>query len=92
VLVAMPYDDLDDLVTKANDTPFGLAASVWSQNLSRVLDIVPRLRAGTVWVNTHGVLDSNMPFGGLKQSGMGREHGRAAIEHYTETKSVCIAH
>jgi phenylacetaldehyde dehydrogenase len=57
-----------------------------------VLDIVPRLKAGTVWVNTHGVLDANMPFGGLKQSGVGREHGRAAIEHYTETKSVCIAY
>jgi phenylacetaldehyde dehydrogenase len=92
VLVAMPYDDLDDLLDKANDTDFGLAASVWSQNISRVLDLVPRLRAGTVWVNTHGVLDANMPFGGVKQSGVGREHGRAAIEHYTETKSVCIAY
>jgi phenylacetaldehyde dehydrogenase len=92
VLVAMPYRDIDDLLNKANDTDFGLAASVWSQNLSRVMEIVPRVRAGTVWVNTHGVLDSNMPFGGFKQSGIGREHGRAAIENYTETKSVCIAY
>jgi phenylacetaldehyde dehydrogenase len=92
VLVAMPYKDIDDLIEKSNDSEFGLAASVWSQNVSRVLDIVPRLKAGTVWVNTHGVLDANMPFGGLKQSGVGREHGRAAIEHYTETKSVCIAY
>ncbi|WP_407655907.1 aldehyde dehydrogenase family protein [Capillimicrobium parvum] len=92
VLVAMPYRDLDDLVEKANDTEYGLAASIWSQNLSRVLELIPRIRAGTVWVNTHGVLDANMPFGGFKQSGIGREHGRAAIDHYTETKSVCIAY
>jgi phenylacetaldehyde dehydrogenase len=92
VLVAMPYDDLDDLVSKANDTDFGLAASIWSQNISRVLELVPRIKAGTIWVNTHSVLDANMPFGGFKQSGMGREHGRAAIEEYTESKTVCIAY
>ena len=92
VLVAMPYDDLDDLVHKANDTDFGLAASIWSQNISRVLELIPRIKAGTIWVNTHSVLDANMPFGGFKQSGMGREHGRAAIEEYTEPKTVCIAY
>jgi phenylacetaldehyde dehydrogenase len=92
VLVAMPYDDLDDLVNKANDTDFGLAASIWSQNISRVLELVPRIKAGTIWVNTHSVLDANMPFGGFKQSGIGREHGRAAIEEYTESKTVCIAY
>jgi phenylacetaldehyde dehydrogenase len=92
VLVANPYDDLDDLVRKANDTRYGLAASIWSQNLSRVLDLAPRLRAGTVWVNTHSVLDANMPFGGMKMSGLGREHGTAAIEEYTELKTVCIAY
>ena len=92
VLVAMPYDGLDELVTLSNDTEYGLAASIWSQNLSRVHDLIPRIKAGTIWVNTHGVLDANMPFGGFKQSGVGREHGRAAIEGYTETKSVCIAY
>jgi phenylacetaldehyde dehydrogenase len=92
VLVANPYDDLDDLVRKANDTRYGLAASIWSQNLSRVLDLAPRLRAGTVWVNTHSVLDANMPFGGMRMSGLGREHGTAAIEEYTELKTVCIAY
>jgi phenylacetaldehyde dehydrogenase len=92
VLVANPYDDLDDLVRKANDTRYGLAASIWSQNLSRVLDLAPRLKAGTVWVNTHSVLDANMPFGGMKMSGLGREHGTAAIEEYTELKTVCIAY
>ena len=92
VLVAMPYSDVDELVALANDTAYGLAASAWSQNISRVHEIVPKLKAGTVWVNTHGVIDSNLPFGGYKQSGIGREHGRAAIDTYTETKSVCIAY
>jgi phenylacetaldehyde dehydrogenase len=92
VLVAMPYQSVDELVDLANDSEYGLAASVWSQNISRVHEIVPKLKAGTVWVNTHGVLDANLPFGGFKQSGVGREHGRAAIDTYTETKSVCIAY
>jgi phenylacetaldehyde dehydrogenase len=92
VLVANPYDDLDDLVRKANDTRYGLAASIWSQNVSRILELAPRLRAGTVWVNTHSILDANMPFGGMKMSGLGREHGSAAIEEYTELKTVCIAY
>lgn len=92
VLVAMPYSDLDDLITKANDTDYGLAASVWGQNISRVLELLPRIKAGTIWVNTHSVLDANMPFGGFKMSGVGREHGRAALDHYTESKTVCIAY
>ena len=92
VLVAMPYDDTDHLVELANDSQYALAASIWSQNISRVHDLIPRIQAGTIWVNTHGVLDANMPFGGFKQSGLGREHGRAAIDLYTETKSVCIAY
>jgi phenylacetaldehyde dehydrogenase len=92
VLVAMPYDDLDDLVEKANDTPFGLSASIWTQDLTRAMELIPRVKAGTIWVNTHGILDPNLPFGGFKQSGIGREHGRAAIESYTELKSVCIAY
>lgn len=92
VLVAMPYRDIDELIELANDTSYGLAASVWSQNISRVHEVIPKLKAGTVWVNTHGIIDSNLPFGGFKQSGIGREHGRAAIETYTETKSVCIAY
>lgn len=92
VLVAMPYRDIDHLVELANDSQYALAASIWSQNISRVHELIPRVRAGTIWVNTHGVLDANMPFGGFKQSGLGREHGKAAIDLYTETKSVCIAY
>lgn len=91
VLAALPFDDVDEAVRDANDSPYGLAASVWSNNLSAVHRIVPRLKAGTVWVNTHNLLDANLPFGGFKQSGIGRDLGRAAVESYTESKSVCMA-
>lgn len=91
VLVAMPFDDVEDAIRQANDSPFGLTASVWSNNLSAVHRIVPRIKAGTVWVNTHNLLDANLPFGGYKQSGFGRDLGRAAIESYTELKSVCMS-
>ena len=91
VVVAVPFDDVEDAIRQANDTPYGLAASVWSNNLSAVHRIVPRLRAGTVWVNAHNVLDSALPLGGFKQSGLGHDLGRAAVESCTELKSVCMA-
>ncbi|HSW06056.1 aldehyde dehydrogenase family protein [Aquabacterium sp.] len=91
VLAAMPFDDVEDVIRQTNASPFGLTASVWSNNLSAVHRIVPRLKAGTVWVNTHNMLDANLPFGGYKQSGMGRDLGRAAVESYTEVKSVCMS-
>ena len=91
VLAALPFDDVDDAIRQANDSPYGLAASVWSRDLSTVHRIVPRLKAGTVWVNTHNLLDANLPFGGYKQSGFGRDLGRAAVEAYTESKSVCMS-
>ena len=91
VAVAMPFDEVEEAIALANDTPYGLAASVWSQNLSAVHRIVPRLKAGTVWVNTHNMLDNNLPLGGYKQSGVGRDLGRAAVESYTELKSVCMS-
>jgi phenylacetaldehyde dehydrogenase len=90
VLVAQRFDDLDEVIRQANDTPYGLSASVWSSDVSAVHRIVPKLRAGTVWVNCHNFVDPAMPFGGYKQSGFGREHGHAAIELYTELKSVCM--
>jgi phenylacetaldehyde dehydrogenase len=91
VLVAQRYEDLDEVARIANDTPFGLGASIWSNDLKAVQRLVPKIRAGTVWVNCHNMVDPNMPFGGFKQSGFGREHGHSAIELYTEIKSVCMA-
>ena len=91
VVCAQPFDTLDEVVRLANDTPFGLAASVWSSNLSAVHRTVPRLRAGTVWINCHNMLDNNLPLGGFKQSGQGKDLGRAAVEACTELKSVCMA-
>ncbi|HEV7444712.1 MAG: Succinate semialdehyde dehydrogenase [Gammaproteobacteria bacterium] len=91
VLVAQRFEDLDDIAALANDTPYGLAASIWSNDLRAVQRLVPRIRAGTVWVNCHNFVDPNMPFGGFKQSGFGREHGRAVLDLYTELKSVCMA-
>jgi phenylacetaldehyde dehydrogenase len=91
VLVAQRFDDLDEIAALANDTPFGLAASVWSNDVRTVHRIVPKIKAGTVWVNCHNFVDPNMPFGGFKQSGFGREHGRVVLDLYTEVKSVCMA-
>ena len=90
VLVAQRFDDLDEVAALANDTPYGLSASIWSNDLKAVHRLVPKIKAGTVWVNTHGPVDANMPFGGFKHSGFGREHGRVGIEMYTELKSVCM--
>ncbi len=91
VVVALPYDDVDDAVRLANDTPYGLGASIWSNDLARVHRMIPRIKAGTVWVNCHSMLDASLPFGGFKQSGIGREMGRAALDMFTETKAVMMA-
>jgi len=91
VVVALPYDDIDEAVRLANDTPYGLGASIWSNDLARVHRLIPRIKAGTVWVNCHSMLDASLPFGGFKQSGIGREMGRAALDLFTETKAVLMA-
>jgi phenylacetaldehyde dehydrogenase len=92
VLSVLPYDDLEQGLALVNDSRYGLAASVWSNDLGKVMDLLPRIEAGTVWVNNHVPVDPNLPFGGFKQSGMGREFGRSAIEGFTELKSVCITY
>lgn len=91
VLVVTPFDDLEDAVQKANMTKYGLGASIWSRDIGLVHKLIPRLRAGTVWVNTHNVLDLAVPFGGVKASGMGRELSEEAVFHHTELKTVTMA-
>lgn len=90
VLAAMPFDDIDDVIERANRTNYGLAAGVWTQNISTAHKLADRIRAGTVWVNCYNVFDAASPFGGYKQSGIGREMGSYALELYTEVKSVWI--
>jgi phenylacetaldehyde dehydrogenase len=90
VLVAMPFDSEDALVNAMNDTPYGLSANLYTNDLSRVHRLVPRIKAGTVFVNSPARTDPNLPFGGVKQSGIGREHGPAMIDLYTELKTVVI--
>ena len=92
VLVANRFDSEAEAIRLANQTEYGLGASVWSNDLNRVNRLVNAIKAGTVWVNTHNMLDPHMPFGGFKQSGLGREHGKAAVESYLDTKSVCVAY
>jgi phenylacetaldehyde dehydrogenase len=92
VLALAPFDDPAEALRLVNDSPYGLAASLWTNDLRAAMNLVPEIEAGTVWVNCHVPLDPAMPFGGYKQSGIGREFGRHAIDGFTETKSVCIAH
>ena len=90
VLVARRFDtdDLDDIVREANDTDYGLAASIFTRDASVAQRLARRIKAGTVWINTHHVYDAALPFGGYKKSGYGRELGEEAIASYTETKAV----
>jgi phenylacetaldehyde dehydrogenase len=90
VVCATRIDDPADIVPLANDTSFGLAASIWTRNLDRAHLLAERIDAGTVWLNTHNVLDLAMPFGGSKLSGLGREFGSEALHAFTEPKAVCM--
>ena len=91
VVCAMPFKDPDKLVAEANQSEYGLAAAVWTRDLSKAHRIAEKLRAGTVWINCYNVFDAAMPFGGYKQSGWGREMGHEVLEQYTEVKAVCVA-
>lgn len=91
VLAVARFTDLDDVMRRANDTPFGLGASVWTRDLNKAHWFIRNFRAGTVWVNTHSVLDLAVPFGGIKQSGVGHELGEEAIRHHTHLKSAILS-
>jgi len=91
VVTAIPFSDPAEIISKANDSEYGLAAGVWSRDIKKAHTVAAKLRAGTVWINCYNVFDPAMPFGGYKQSGWGREMGHEVLEHYTEVKSICSA-
>jgi aldehyde dehydrogenase (NAD+) len=91
VLCVIPFDDEEDALRIANGTPYSLAAGVWSADIARVHRMAASLRAGTVWINTYGYTDVRLPWGGCGESGLGREHGEAALENFTHPKSIWMA-
>jgi phenylacetaldehyde dehydrogenase len=91
VVCAMPFRDVDKLIAEANQSEYGLAAAVWTRDISKAHRIAEKLRAGTVWINCYNVFDAALPFGGYKQSGWGREMGHESLELYTEVKAICAA-
>ncbi|MEY2414159.1 MAG: hypothetical protein QOD84_2765 [Acidobacteriaceae bacterium] len=90
VLATLSFDDVDQVVELANRNPYGLAAAVWTNDIKKAHTVSRLLKAGTVWINTYGLMDAALPFGGYKSSGFGRELGAHAIEHYTEMKTVWL--
>jgi acyl-CoA reductase-like NAD-dependent aldehyde dehydrogenase len=90
VLAIMPYDDIEDAIARANDTEYGLGGSVWSPDVARATAIAERLEAGSVWVNQHPSMDPNVPFGGIKSSGLGVEGGLRGLEEFTHLQIVNV--
>ena len=90
VAVAEPFTKPEELIARANGTDYGLAAGIWTRDISKAHRIAAELKAGTVWINCYNVFDAALPFGGYKQSGWGREMGHEALELYTDTKAVVI--
>jgi phenylacetaldehyde dehydrogenase len=89
VVTAMPFSDPEEILPRANDSAYGLAAAVWTSDISKAHRTADALRAGTVWINCYNIFDAALPFGGYKQSGWGREMGHDVLQLYTQTKAVC---
>ena len=90
VLATLSFDDVDQVIAQANNNPYGLASAVWTRDVKKAHSVSRQLKAGTVWINTYGLMDASLPFGGYKSSGFGRELGVHAMEHYTEMKTVWL--
>ena len=90
VLATIEFADIDEAIARANDSPYGLAAAVWTRDIKKAHYVARKLQAGTVWINTYNVYDTAAPFGGYKASGFGREMSSHALEHYTQVKSVWV--
>jgi len=90
VVVAQRFEDLDEVAKAANDTCFGLGAGIWTKDVATMHKLASRIKSGTVWGNCHAAIDAALPFGGYKESGLGREQGQQGYEAYTETKTVII--
>ena len=89
VVVAMPFTDPEEITPRANDNVYGLAAGIWTRDISKAHRMAENLQAGTVWINCYNIFDAALPFGGYKQSGWGREMGHEVLNNYTQTKAVC---
>jgi phenylacetaldehyde dehydrogenase len=89
VVAAMPFDDPEEVSLRADDNVYGLAAGVWTKDISKAHRMAEQLKTGTVWINCYNIFDAALPFGGYKQSGWGREMGQDVLQLYTQTKAVC---